>query len=81
MIKTLHYHAKGTATAAKHGFGKTGCYTVETRETGRPLRVEAAFLDPEAAALRLAQTPGLLCHYYKSAAGNSKRNGPSWLND
>lgn len=82
-FKTIHFHAKGTFTAATHGHGRTGCYTVETRSTGQPLRVAQAFTDPFLAQLCLERTPGTLCpHYVALAHGQvAPRSGPSWLND
>lgn len=81
MIKTIHHHARNTATAQRLGFAD-GCYTVETRDSTRPLRIEQAFASMAEAQQFFDTVQAVACPVYsKLNRPPAWKRGPAWLND
>lgn len=79
MIKTIHHHAGNTATAQRLGH-PGGCFTVETRDNDRPLRIEQAFGSMADAQTFFDTVPAIACPVWsKINRPASRKRGPAWL--
>lgn len=81
MIKTIHHYAGNTATAQRLGH-PGGCYAVETRDNGRPLRIEQVFDHMTDAQTLFDTVPGIACPVWtKLNRPAAWKRGPAWLDD